>query len=168
MHLVLQHSIVYFLQQYSSKSTIATIIALSKTRKPLNTFCLKAAPWPTNTPACQPGNCIAQAGIRTIRKTGSLTQLSIHDYQQDTNTRHQYAWNPDGSSASYDKDGTTATPQITRDASGLPVKVGNKTIEFDNDSKHYHPDLGKHVRENVKQLISLIPVNIPWISLPKP
>ncbi|MDD3758839.1 MAG: hypothetical protein PHN76_11875 [Advenella sp.] len=105
MHLVLQHSIVYFLQQYSSKSTIATIIALSKTRKPLNTFCLKAAPWPTNTPACQPGNCIAQAGIRTIRKT-----------------RHQYAWNPDGSNASYDKDGTTATPQITRDASGLPVK----------------------------------------------
>lgn len=94
--------------------------------------------------------------------------INTQYYQQDTNTRHQYAWNPDGSSASYDKDGTTATPQITRDASGLPVKVGNKTIEFDNDSKHYHPDLGKHVRENVKQLISLIPVNIPWISLPKP
>lgn len=86
MHLVLQHSIVYFLQQYSSKSTIATIIALSKTRKPLNTFCLKAAPWPTNTPACQPGNCIAQAGIRTIRKTGSLTQLSIHDTTNKTPT----------------------------------------------------------------------------------
>lgn len=61
--------------------------------------------------------------------------VNTQHYQQNTTSRYQYSWNPDGSNASYTKDASTATPQISRDASGLPTKVGNKSIEFDNDRK---------------------------------
>jgi RHS repeat-associated protein len=50
--------------------------------------------------------------------------------QAERRTRRFYAWNDDGSSAAASINGITERPDITRDASGLPLRVGNRILHY--------------------------------------
>lgn len=56
-------------------------------------------------------------------------------YQKNLDQQYHYAWNPDGSRTAGHNNNTDITPEISRDASRLPVTANNHLLEYDEDQK---------------------------------
>ncbi|NLY64058.1 MAG: hypothetical protein GX070_03770 [Alcaligenaceae bacterium] len=63
------------------------------------------------------------------------TKTSAQYKEQDLSGLHHYAWNKDGSSAAHFNGSDTIKPAIERDASGLPLKVGDIELGYGTNRK---------------------------------
>ena len=66
------------------------------------------------------------------------TNTNAQYQEQDLSGLHHYAWNKDGSSAAHFNGNDTVIPALERDASGLPIKMGEFDLEYGpNRQLHY-------------------------------